>query len=222
MPDFAVILPAAGSSTRYGAGRSKLLEDLGGQSVLARSLIAFLQRPDVVLVVIATQAELPLPEDKRIRRCPGGNCRARSVQNALELVPPQIEWVAVHDAARPLISQELIDRTLAEACVHGAAAPAMPVELTVRQAQGPLPAMARGLVPRHELWTMQTPQVARRADLLAGFAACPVPLEQITDDLQLLELSGRSVRLVPGEARNLKITTPPDLALARWMLRTGV
>jgi 2-C-methyl-D-erythritol 4-phosphate cytidylyltransferase len=222
MPDFAVILPAAGSSARFAGERDKLLEPLGDQPVIVRSLHAFLERRDVALVVIPTRRPDVLadqiPRDQRVKICPGGASRAESVRSGLARVPETIEWVAVHDAARPLISQQLIDATLAAAIEHGAAVPALPVTLTIKEASGPLPARVRRTVPRHELWTMQTPQIMRRADLADAFARCPLPLEQVTDDVQLLELIGREVWLIPGDARNVKITTPIDLEIARVLM----
>ena len=101
---------------------------------------------------------------------------------------------------------------------RGAAVPALPVSLTIKEATGPLPSRVRRTVPRHELWAMQTPQVMRRADLTDAFARCPVPLEQVTDDVQLLELLGREVWLIPGDERNVKITTPVDLEIARVLM----
>ncbi len=159
-----------------------------------------------------------LLDDPRIRLCAGGNSRAASVYSGLRTVPDGIEWVAVHDAARPLVSQELIDRTLAAAEAHGAAVPALPVQLTIKQADGPLPARVQRTVARSALWAMQTPQVMNRAELLSAFAACPLPLEAVTDDAQVLELSGRNVWLVAGEERNLKITTALDLRIAEMLL----
>jgi 2-C-methyl-D-erythritol 4-phosphate cytidylyltransferase len=223
MPAFAVILPAAGVSARFGADRDKLLEMVDGQSVIARSVHAFLQRRDVVQVIIPSRrldllAEA-LPRDPRINFCLGGPCRAQSVRSGLSRVNDGVEWVAVHDAARPLISQNLIDQTLAAAIEHGAAVPAMQVGLTIKQANGPLPAKVLRTVPRHDLWAMQTPQFARGIDLQNAFERCPIPLEQVTDDMQLLELAGMDVWLVPGEERNLKITTPLDWAVARMLLQ---
>jgi 2-C-methyl-D-erythritol 4-phosphate cytidylyltransferase len=142
------------------------------------------------------------------------------VLNALREIPDEIEWVAVHDAARPLVSQELIDRTLAAAVEHGAAVPALAVHLTIKQAQGPLPARVQRTVPRQTLWAMQTPQIMRRGALLEAFARCPIPLEQVTDDVQLIELAGGEVWLVEGEERNLKITTAMDLRVAEEHLRS--
>src|SRR4051812_27356414 len=111
MATFAVILPAAGLSTRFGGARSKLAEPLGGQTVLERSIDAFARRSDVETVLIATR-DVSVTLD-RVICCQGGTSRAASVRNALALVPADVEWVAVHDAARPLVSQELIDRTFA-------------------------------------------------------------------------------------------------------------
>jgi 2-C-methyl-D-erythritol 4-phosphate cytidylyltransferase len=135
----------------------------------------------------------------------------------LKLVHADVEWVAVHDAARPLVSDDLITRVFAAAQEHGAAAPAMPVQLTIKQATGPLPARVERTVPRHHLWAMQTPQIARRADLLHAYETCPIPLDQVTDDVQLIELTGGPVYLVAGEERNLKITTATDLAIAELL-----
>ncbi len=236
MADFAVILPAAGLSSRFG--RDKLNADLAGHTVMARTLAAFLPRPDVRLILIATRLEQTSGEQvladleralaglgqageavrARVRVCAGGASRAHSVLHALREVPAAIEWVAVHDAARPLVSQGLIDRTLAAAVMHGSAAPAMPVALTIKRARGTLPAQVVETIPRGELWAMQTPQIMRRSDLLAAFERCPIPLEQVTDDVQLLELAGKPVWLVEGEERNLKITTPLDLRMAEWLL----
>ena len=215
MPQFAVILPAAGLSTRFGGPRGKLAELLDGHTVLDRSIAAFTQRDDVETVLVATRdASVTL---EKVICCQGGTSRAASVRNALRIVPAHIEWVAVHDAARPLVSQALIDRTFAAARERGAAVPAMPVSLTVKQASGPLPARVERTIPRHTLWSMQTPQAMRRADLLDAYERCPMPLAEVTDDTQLLELAARDVWLVGGEERNLKITTATDLRLAEML-----
>src|SRR5690349_10845108 len=144
MSPFAVILPAAGISARFAADRDKLLEPLEGQSVIARSVHAFLERRDVAQVIIPTRRPdllaPELPRDQRLNFCLGGSCRAASVRSGLERVNDNLEWVAVHDAARPLVSQELIDRTLSAATQHGAAVPALQVMLTIKQAAAPLPA----------------------------------------------------------------------------------
>jgi 2-C-methyl-D-erythritol 4-phosphate cytidylyltransferase len=229
MNSFAVILPAAGVSSRFGA--NKLIEKLSGKPVLWHSLRAFTRRDDVTQIVVPTNDYSSLHEaltaagssllvDPRLNFCPGGTTRAQSVLQGLNELSGDVKWVAIHDAARPLVSQQLIDDVLAAAAEHGAAVPALPVQLTIKQAAGPLPARVERTVPRHELWAMQTPQVMRRADLLDAFARCPIALDQITDDAQLLELIDQPVWLVAGDGRNIKITTPTDLAMAEAMMRS--
>ncbi len=233
MPPFAVILPGAGSSTRFSSSGetagNKLLQPLRGMPVVGHSLLAFLNRKDVAAVVLAASGEVydRLPaelrqsaeSDPRFHVCGGGSCRAETVRLALAKVPASVEWVAVHDAARPLVSQELIDRVLAAAVEHGAAAPAVPSVATLKEAVGPLPAPVERTLPRGTVWATQTPQIARRADLLHAYTRCPIGLEQITDDAQLLEAAGLGVWLVEGEGRNLKVTMPLDLRVAEAYLQ---
>jgi 2-C-methyl-D-erythritol 4-phosphate cytidylyltransferase len=222
MSPFAVIVPAAGSSVRFGGGRNKLAESLAGRPVICWTVEAFLRRDDVSLVVVPTldrgvREALEHLAD-RVHFADGGESRAHSVRSALADVPTGIEWVIVHDGARPLVSQELIDRTIAVAREHGAAVPALPVGLTIKQADGPLPARVRRTIPRDTLFAMQTPQIMRRAALADALERCPIPLEQVTDDVQLLELAGQEVWLVAGHERNIKITTPLDLRLAELLI----
>jgi len=229
-PSLAAILPAAGRSSRFGGG-NKLFQPLCGVPVLARALAPFLAMPEVRQVVIATGEEAAVRRmleaahiDARgkLTFCAGGPTRAHSVRNALACVEAGIEWIAVHDAARPLVTVELIQRTFRAAIEHGAAAPALPVDQTIKQANGPLPACVLRTVPRQSLWAMQTPQIMRRADLESAFARCGMPLEHITDDIQLLEISGHSVWLVAGETSNIKITTAIDLKIAEMLLTEGL
>jgi 2-C-methyl-D-erythritol 4-phosphate cytidylyltransferase len=228
MPQFAVILPAAGRSVRYGGATSKLLQDLAGRPVLAWTLAAFAQREDVAQIVVATsdpavaeacRKSLDGPASEKLLVVAGGSCRADSVRLAALASNQSIEWVAVHDAARPLVSQGLIDRVFRGALEHGATAAAMAVGLTIKRATGPLPARVQETLPRHELWAMQTPQVMRRGGLLEAFEKCPVGLDQVTDDVQLLELIGKDVWLVEGEERNVKITTRTDMQIALSLVR---
>lgn len=229
LPRFTLILPAAGSSSRFGT--DKLLAPLGGEPVVARTLSAFLDHPSLAAVVIAAARPNAIGQacGRAIERAeargvavafvPGGATRAESVGNALAAAPADVEWVAVHDAARPLVTRGLIDRTLAAAVERGATTPALPVAATIKSADGPLPARVGRTVPRATLWAAQTPQVARRSVLLDALARCPIPLAEVTDDLQLLELVGVETWLVPGEERNLKLTTAVDLTIAEVYLR---
>jgi len=218
-PSLAVILPAGGSSSRFGA--DKLALSLDGVPVLLRT-VALFRRDDVRQIVVASSSpahrEL-LREMPGVTVVPGGACRAESVRNALRSLASGVELVAVHDAARPLTPKAVIDRCIAHAARHGSAVPALPVKLTIKLADGPLPAKVRQTPPRRSLWEMQTPQVMRRDRLLEAFERCPIPLEQVTDDAQLLELLGDPVWLVDGDERNLKLTTPGDVVLAEHWLR---
>jgi 2-C-methyl-D-erythritol 4-phosphate cytidylyltransferase len=229
MPEFAVIVPAAGSSTRFGGPVNKLLQKLGDKPVLAWTLQRFAPRADVREVVVACNfpeavAECVKSLDGSLRGkvqvCPGGTCRSDSVRVGLLATSPEIEWVAVHDAARPLTGKAVIDRTFAAAVAHGAAAAALPAHLTIKRATGPLPAKVLMTLPRQELWVMQTPQAMRRQDLLEAYAGCKIPLGEITDDVQLLELAGKAVYLVEGEEKNIKITTALDLQIAHLLMQS--
>src|ERR1700722_19239879 len=109
---FTLIVPAAGESRRYG--RNKLLEPLAGKPILFHTLNAFLARHDVAQIVLATGYDFsqdtdiaPLLRDERVTVCAGGACRAESVRNAVLAAPEKVEWIAIHDAARPLVSQQL-------------------------------------------------------------------------------------------------------------------
>jgi 2-C-methyl-D-erythritol 4-phosphate cytidylyltransferase len=215
MNRLAVILPAAGASQRFG--RDKLAERIAGVDVMTRTLNAFCLRADVAEIVLVGRA-LGDHHARKVVLARGGTNRAESVRNGLMMVPQAVEWVAIHDAARPLVSQELISAVFDAARLHGAAAPALPVSLTIKQAGRQLPAPVEQTVPRDTLWAMQTPQIMRRIDLIDAFNRCPVPLDRVTDDVQLLELIGKPVMLVPGEESNLKITTPMDARLAEMWL----
>ncbi|MGA3066644.1 MAG: 2-C-methyl-D-erythritol 4-phosphate cytidylyltransferase [Tepidisphaeraceae bacterium] len=229
MPDFAVILPAAGSSSRFGSPLNKLLHPLRDRPVMAWTLSRFASRDDVREIVVAcndlaaVSACVELLEAgvrKKVRACAGGTCRSDSVRLGVLAASEEIEWIAVHDAARPLVSQGLIDRTFAGAIKYGAAAAALPAHLTIKQAMGPLPAKVQRTLPRQQLWAMQTPQAMRRRDLLEAYGACPIPLAEVTDDVQLLELAGKEVWLVDGEEKNLKITTTQDLQIALMLMES--
>ena len=203
-PRFLVILPAAGSGTRYGS--DKLAVTIGSRTVLEHGIAAFAGRPDVAAVVVAG------------RDCPGGDCRQATVHRALlHAQDVEADFVAVHDAARPAISQELIDRVFAAAIEHGAAVPGLPVTDTVKRLDAA--GFAVETPPRKGLVSVQTPQAFRRDWLTDAFARCPVPLADLTDDAQLVELAGHRVRIVDGDPVNRKLTRPDDLDVLRKTLR---
>jgi 2-C-methyl-D-erythritol 4-phosphate cytidylyltransferase len=227
MGQFAVILPAAGRSTRFGdAKQKKIFAELDGRAVWLRAVEPFINRDDVAqtIVVIA-------PEDRElferrfrpsvaflnIRVIDGGAERSDSVARALEVVEPACEYIAVHDAARPCLTGELIDAVFAAAQAHGAALLAIPVADTVKRV-GP-DGLTTETLPRGDLYLAQTPQVFRRELLLRAYANRARLGAAVTDDTQLVEAIGQRCAVVAGSPMNLKITTAADLRLASAVLQ---
>ncbi|MBX6314964.1 MAG: 2-C-methyl-D-erythritol 4-phosphate cytidylyltransferase [Isosphaeraceae bacterium] len=227
MGRFAVILPAAGRSTRFGDPKQKkIYAELDGRAVWLRAVEPFLNRDDVAQTILAIA-----PEDRElferryrasvaflnIRVIDGGAERVDSVAKALEQVDPSCEFVAIHDAARPCLVPELIDAVFAAAREHGAALPGLPVTDTLKRlGDGGL---AVETIPRAGLVAVQTPQAFRRDLLLRAYANRSRVGGAITDDAQLVEALGHPVRVVEGSRWNLKITTPDDLRLASAILQ---
>jgi 2-C-methyl-D-erythritol 4-phosphate cytidylyltransferase len=226
MSRVAVILPAAGKSSRYRDKEKKVFANLDGRAVWLRAAEAFVNRKDVVqtLVVIA-------PEDLEtfksrygahigllgIEIVTGGAERFESVAHALARLRDEVDLVAVHDAARPCVTAALIDSVFAAAAKTGAALLAVPVSDTVKR--GDDAGRVEATVPRKGLWLAQTPQVFRRDWLADAYARRGALGAEITDDAQLIEAAGHPVYLVSGSAANLKITAREDLALAEAVLK---
>lgn len=226
MSRFAVILPAAGRSSRFGGMEKKPFLSLAGRPIWQRSAEQFWNRDEVskVYIVIA-------PEDRDdFRRrfghllafsnaevVDGGAERWESVANALTRIPAEVEFVAVHDAVRPLVSGSLIDAVFKAAQQHGAAMLAIPVADTLKHVDVSTQRVT-ATVSRTGLWQAQTPQVFRRDWLLEAYRQRHTITDPITDDAQLLEAVGHPVVVVPGSPLNLKITTKQDFELAEAIL----
>jgi 2-C-methyl-D-erythritol 4-phosphate cytidylyltransferase len=226
MPKFAVILPAAGKSSRFGDREKKPFASLDGRAVWLRAAELFVARDDVcqTLLVISPEDEDLFERRFRanivfmnVQAVLGGAERFESVANALAKLSPDAEYVAIHDAVRPCVTAELIDAVFAAAAASGAAMLATPVNDTIKRADAQKNVTAT--VPRDGLWLAQTPQVFRRDWLLDAYARRGEVTGPITDDAQLIEAAGHAVRLVPGAASNLKITTTDDLILAAAVLK---
>jgi len=220
MPTFAVILAAGGSSSRFGT--NKLLELIGATRVIDRAIAAFASRDDVVQVIVAGSSEVGLSDCliAKLVVTPGGTCRAHTVALALQALKPGIDFIAVHDAARPLVSQAVIDRVFAAAVQHGAAIPAVKLTSTIKRgASNTLPTPIIATENRDVLFAVQTPQ-ACRADWLrrAYEGLSDSMLTTMTDEAMLLEHAGRKVMMVEGDEANIKITRPIDLTVARALL----
>ena len=214
------VLVAAGSSTRMGF--DKLSFDLGGETVLERSVRAFDECPEVDELVIVTGASSENAQraaarcKKPVRLVKGGSTRAESARSGVAAAHGRL--VAVHDAARPFVSQSVITDTIAAAARCGAAAPAVPVKDTIKQAVPgdgktvPEACLVRSTPDRSTLYAVQTPQCFDRAAYLAALEELDETRARlVTDDCSLFELTGRPVQLTQGDYANLKITTREDL-----------
>ena len=231
MGRFAVILPAAGRSTRFGdPSQKKVYADLDGRAVWLRAADAFADREDVAQMIVAIH-----PEDRELfDRCygdevifrgivviEGGAERFDTIALALRKLSPEVDHVAVHDAARPCVTSEQVAAVFEAAVQHGAALLALAVADTLKRV-GP-DGRTNATVCRAGLFGAQTPQVFRRDWLEAAYSTRHNLVASgvaITDDAQLVEAIGHPSVVVPGSASNLKITNPDDLALAAAILRS--
>lgn len=224
MPKFAVILPAAGSSRRFGDSRKKkVFTDLKGRAVWVRSAEMFTDRDDVIQTIVVVSGDdmefflekyRPNLAFMGVEIVAGGAERADSVENALKTVRADAEFVAVHDAARPVLAKKWIDDVFAKAATTGAAILGHKVSSTLKRADSS--GQITETVPREHLWEAQTPQVFRRDLLLEAFAKRDG--FQATDEAQLVERIGHPVSIVDNSAMNLKITTQEDLRIAEKLL----
>jgi len=225
MSRFAVILPAAGKSSRFGGKEKKPFTSLGGRAVWLRAAELFWTRDDVSRVYVVISPEDRELFEMRFRAAlvfangtvvDGGAERFESVANALAVIPSDVDFVAVHDAVRPLCPKEHIDAVFAAAKEHGAAMLAVPVADTLKRVDSAN--RITETVPRAGLWAAQTPQVFRRDWLVEAYAKRHELKVPITDDAQLMEALGRTVVAVPGSPTNFKITTQDDLEVAEAII----
>jgi len=226
MPTFAVIMPAAGASERFGGAEKKPFAKLDGRPLFLKTLEAFVNREDVVQTVMVIS---PADAEKvrtsyganlafmNVKLALGGKRRCDSVLNALREVREDAEFIAVHDAVRPCVSQEMIDAVFAEALKSGAAILASPVRSTLKRVSGAK--VIEQTVSRADLYEAQTPQVFRRSLLLDAYAKLSAQTDA-TDDAQLVEQIGHPVSVVLADASNLKITSRADLPLASAIIKS--
>ncbi|MHC4832577.1 MAG: IspD/TarI family cytidylyltransferase [Planctomycetota bacterium] len=247
------IIPAAGSSRRFGLG-DKLSQDLGGRALLLRTVELFTRREEVASIIVAAPPEEEAFERFRdrygaqlgfhgVRIVAGGRVeRWETVQRALDAVPEDATHIAVHDAARPAASDELIGRIFEAAKVHAAVVPGVSITSTVKRVGEETVAAAEddalasailgdagrdevsarvveATLPRDRLVLAQTPQVFE-ASLLRRAYAEGDPAET-TDDASAVERLGEPVVVVEGDPRNVKVTTADDLAMVRALLGAG-
>jgi 2-C-methyl-D-erythritol 4-phosphate cytidylyltransferase/2-C-methyl-D-erythritol 2,4-cyclodiphosphate synthase len=217
------IIAAGGAGRRLRSLKPKQLLDLGGQSILARSVAAFDSHPSISDLVVVLPADFPAAEAQAHLRATarpvtivtGGARRQDSVANAFASVDPSAEIVLIHDAARPFVSAAIIDRTIEAAAAYGAAIAAIEASDTVKRVERhPHGALIVETIPRDSIFLAQTPQGFRR-EILADAVALGRSGVNATDEAALAERAGHPVHVVSGEPGNVKITTEEDLATAR-------
>ena len=222
-PFCSMIIAAAGSSSRMG-GENKLMQPIDGIPVLARALMAVNEASLVDEIVVAAREEdlLAFGElcklygiSKPVKIIRGGESRVESVYRASLECKDHAAFLAVHDGARPLVTPELIDRTITLAYRTNAAAPGVPVKDTIKIVQD---GKVESTPPRDSLRAIQTPQVFDAALLRGALQAAVTAGEEITDDCSAVERLGKGVYLTDGSYENIKITTPEDLILAEELL----
>jgi 2-C-methyl-D-erythritol 4-phosphate cytidylyltransferase / 2-C-methyl-D-erythritol 2,4-cyclodiphosphate synthase len=215
----SAIIAAGGRGARFGGSQPKQLLMLGGVPILKRTVEAFMQGYpfDEVIVALPTeQAADPPSYLDDVIVVEGGERRQDSVANAFRAVAPSTQIVVIHDAVRPLVAPALIERTVDAAVRHGAAIAAIQATDTVKR--GDVERVIRATLPRSEIFLAQTPQAFRAGVLRDALALAPIAGDA-TDEAMLAEQAGHPVRLVDGDPRNIKITTPEDLEMAERLIR---
>ena len=218
----SAIIVAAGSSERMGF--DKLFAPIAGTPMIAYTIDAFERTPCVDEIILVGRTDsLPefqklLPAKTKVSNIvPGGAERHDSVRAGLEKVNRSSEFVAVHDAARPMITPEKIERVF-EACrEHGAATLAEPITDTLKRVDVDL--IVTSSVDRHQLYAMQTPQIFKRDLLESAYRKAAEKEIAVTDEVSAVELVRHKVMLVPNQDFNFKITYPRDFLLAEFVLR---
>jgi 2-C-methyl-D-erythritol 4-phosphate cytidylyltransferase len=231
MGRIVAIVPAAGLGTRMGAETPKQFLELGGMPLVIFTLRRLAACPAITDFIIATRADELSALEGRVamaglgrpaRVVHGGESRQQSVGNALSQAPADTEVVVVHDAVRPFVTCEQIERVIAEARARGAAILGIPAIDTVKEVKrASLPedvALITGTLPRERIVLAQTPQAFSYALLRKAFASAQQDDFIASDEAALVERLGHDVFVVLGSERNIKITRPSDMDLARFYL----
>ncbi|MBN1106667.1 MAG: 2-C-methyl-D-erythritol 4-phosphate cytidylyltransferase [Deltaproteobacteria bacterium] len=222
------VIPAAGTGLRMGTEQAKQFLDLDGRPLLAVTLDIFQSSPvihEIVLVVPPQEVDhcrrriVDRFELGKVRKVvAGGKRRQDSVRRGIEACGNGFEWVVIHDGVRPLVRPELIDRIVAAVRESRAVISALPAKETVKDVDNSH--LVRGTYDRRRVWLVQTPQAFRYEDILAAHRlAAEEGWDEVTDDALLMERMGISVRVIEGMEDNIKVTTPHDLELARFLLK---
>jgi len=203
-------------------GIDKVMATLGGEPMIVRTVRQFQDCEAISEIVIVTREDLILPITSLCRAYPkvkavvqGGKSRQESVALGLNSLSDKTKLAAVHDGARPLVTWQVIDRVVRAANTYGAAAPAIPVKDTIKVVEG---RVVKNTPDRATLFAVQTPQVFDFDLLRAALTKAKLEEAQVTDDCSAVERMGMSVKIVEGDERNIKVTTPMDLKIAEMLL----
>ena len=215
------VIVAAGSASRMG-GIDKVMAPLDGEPMIKRTVRMFQECDAVSEIVVVTREDLIIPitnlcktYDKVIAVIVGGSSRQESVCRGINTLSDKVKLAAIHDGARPLITWQVIDRAIRAGNTYHAAAPAIPVKDTIKTVQG---GVVINTPDRSTLQAVQTPQVFD-IDLIRGALKQAIDEDvPITDDCSAVERLGMSVKIVEGDERNIKVTTPMDLKIAEMLL----
>lgn len=222
------LIPAAGMGKRMGASVNKQYLQLGGLPIVARTISVFEQSPliDAIYLVIPVE-EIPYCRKHVVEACgfrkiaaivPGGKERQNSVMNGLKAMREYVsddDIVLIHDGVRPLITEDMLQKSLSTARLHDGALVAVPVKDTIKTV---LEGVVTGTPSRESLWQAQTPQSFRFGKIFSAHLAAESDGFSGTDDASLIERTGGEVHIIRGDYRNIKITTPEDLVLAEAFL----
>ena len=218
----SAVVVAAGKATRM-EGTDKIMAELCGEPLIVHTLRAFQNAQDVVEIVLVTREDLLEPLSRLVvekklskvkRLCKGGESRAESVQLGLDYVGKDCDLVAIHDGARPLVTEQIIHDAIRKAEKFGA--PAVPVKDTIKEVHG---GIIEATPDRSALYAVQTPQVFKTAVYRAALEAAIGGKKPLTDDCSAAEAYGVNVIITPGSDENFKVTTPTDLLLAEAVLK---
>ena len=215
------VIVAAGSASRMG-GIDKVMAELEGEPMILRTVRTFQTCEAIREIIIVTREDLIIPImglcaglEKVKAVVVGGSSRQESVERGLNALSDKVKLVAVQDGARPLITHAVIDRTVRAAHTYSAAAPGIPVKDTIKVVNG---GIVKETPDRKTLQAVQTPQVFDLALLKGALKKAKEDNAEVTDDCSAVERLGMSIKMVEGDERNIKVTTPMDLAIAKLLL----
>ena len=220
----SAVIVAAGKATRM-EGTDKVMADLCGEPMIVHTIRAFQQSQDVTEIILVTREDLLEPishlcVEKQLTKvkkiCKGGESRAESVQLGLDQVGKDCDLVAVHDGARPLVTDRIIHDAIRKAEKIGAAAPAIPVKDTIKEVHG---GVIDSTPDRSALYAVQTPQVFKTDLYRAALESAIAAKKPLTDDCSAAEAYGIRVLITQGGDENLKVTTPTDLLFAEALMK---